>query len=123
MQQGRILIVGQKKDSAYAIRNVFDMERLEIEVALELDVAKAVLLERVIDLIILEPAVCLQDDFDLVDFQLDHDLGVPMVLVGGEASGARRKVRSKQAVKVHLVQADGFRLLEFVRDFDLRKQS
>ncbi len=116
MERGRILIVGQKKDSAYAIRNVFDLERHELEVALQLDVAKAVLLERVIDLIILEPAVCLQDDFDLVDFQLDHGLEIPMVLVGGEASGARRKIRSRQSVKVHFVPADGFKLLEFVRD-------
>ena len=116
MERGRILIVGQKKDSAYAIRNVFDLERHELELALQLDIAKAILKERVIDLIVLDPAVCQQEDFDLVDFQLDHGLEVPIVIVGGESTGVRRKVRSKKGVKVYSVPADGFKLIDFVNE-------
>ncbi|MFQ5653984.1 MAG: hypothetical protein ACE5GW_04555 [Planctomycetota bacterium] len=115
MEKGRVLIVGCDKDSAYAIRNVFELEHIELELALMLEVAKSVLLERHIDLIIIDARLCLQDDFDLIDFQLDHGLQVPMILVGGESTGVRRKVRSRRGVKVHALPADGIRLLEFVR--------
>lgn len=119
METGRLLIVGQDKDSAYAIRNVFEMERLELELALGLDIAKEILTTRLIHLIVLDPAICLDDEFDLLDFQLDHGLEVPLVLVGGESTGVRRKVRSKKGIKVHSVPADGFKLLDFVREFEV----
>ncbi|MCA8960001.1 MAG: hypothetical protein KDC38_05790 [Planctomycetes bacterium] len=117
MEKGRLLIVGKDKDSAYAIRNVFESERLELELALQLDVAKTILTTRHIDLIILDPAVCMAKDFDLLDFQLDHGLVIPLVLVGGESTGVRRKVRTKQGIKVHTIPADGFKLLDFVHEF------
>ena len=119
MVKGRILIIGRDKDSAYAIRNVFDLESHELELALQLDVAKAVLCERRIDLIIIDPTVCQNDDFDLVEFQLDHGLTVPIVLVGGESTGVRRKVRAKGGVKIHSVPADGFKLLDFVKELQV----
>ena len=119
MERGRILVIGQKKDSAYAIRNVFDLERHELELALQLDVAKAILKERVIDVIVIDPQVCLQEDFDLIDFQLDHGLEVPVVIVGGESTGVRRKIRTKKGVKVHSVPADGFKLIDFVKEMQI----
>lgn len=115
-QKARILIIGQEKDAAYAIRNVFELEQHEMELALQLDVAKAILRERQIDVVVLDPAVCLQSDFDLIDFQLDHGLQVPLVLVGGESTGVRRKVRSRGGIKVHNCAADGFKLLDLVRE-------
>ena len=118
MKKGRILIIGRDKDSAYALRNVFELEPHELELALQLDVGKAVLRDRRVDLIVLDPAVCLQDDFDLVEFQLDHGLEVPIVLVGGESTGVRRRVRSKGGVRVSSVPADGFKLLDFVRELE-----
>ncbi len=118
MEMGRILIIGHDKDSAYAIRNVFELECHEIELALQLEVAKSVLVERHIDLIVLDPVVCLDQEFDLIDFQLDHGLEVQLVLVGGESTGVRRKVRSKRGVRVHTVPADGFKLIEFVRSLE-----
>ena len=42
--------------------------------------------------------------------------GTLMVIVGGESTGVRRKVRSKKGVKVHSVPADGFKLLDFVKE-------
>ena len=118
MKKGRILIIGRDKDSAYALRNVFELEPHELELALTFDVAKTVLRERRIDLVILDPQVCLKEDFDLIDFQLDYGLEVPLVLVGGESTGVRRKVRSKGGVKVHSVPADGFKLIEFVKELE-----
>lgn len=117
MKTGRLLIVGKDKDSAYAIRNVFETERLELELALNLDVAKTILTTRQVDLIVLDPAVCMVKDFDLIDFQLDHGLVVPLVLVGGESTGVRRKIRTKKGITVHSVPADGFKLLDFVAEF------
>lgn len=116
MEKARILIIGQEKDSAYAIRNVFELEQHELELALNLDVAKAILKERQLNVIVLDPAVCLVEGFDLIDFQLDHGLLVPMVLVGGESTGVRRKIRSRGGIKVHSCPADGFKLLDLVRE-------
>lgn len=119
METGRLLIVGQDKDSAYAIRNVFEMERLELELALSLDLAKEILTTRQVHLIVVDPAICLETDFDLLDFQIDHGLEVPLVLVGGESTGVRRKIRSKKGIKVYSVPADGFKLIDFVRQFEV----
>lgn len=116
MDKARVLIVGQEKDSAYALRNVFELDRHEIELALQLEVAKSILTERQIDAIVLDPAVCLQDDFDLIDFQLDHGFEVPMILVGGESTGVRRKIRTRGGVRVLYCPADGFKLLDLVRE-------
>ena len=118
MKKGRILILGNHKDSAYAMRNVFDLEPHELELALQLDVAKSILCDRRIDLIVLDPMVCLQEGFDLIDFQLDHGLRVPIVLVGGESTGVRRRFRSKGGVKVQSVPADGYKLIDFVREME-----
>ncbi len=117
MDTGRLLIVGKDRDSAYAIRNVFESERLELELALHLDVAKTILTTRHVDLIVLDPAVCMNKEFDLIDFQLDHGLVIPLVLVGGESTGVRRRIRSKKGIKVHSVPADGFKLLDFIHEF------
>ena len=116
MEKARILIIGQEKDSAYAIRNVFELDQHEQELALNLDVAKAILKERHINVIVLDPAVCLVEGFDLIDFQLDHGLSVPLVLVGGESTGVRRKIRSRGGIKVYSCPADGFKLLDLVRE-------
>ncbi len=114
--KSRLLIIGRDKDSAYAIRNVFEMESHELELALHLDVAKSVMIERQVDLVVLDPVVCLQEDFDLIDFQLDHGIAVPMILVGGESTGVPRKIRSRGGIKVHSCPADGFKLIDVVRD-------
>ena len=116
MRKGRLLIIGHDRDAAYALRNVFEMAPHELEVTMQLDVAKEVLRERHLDLIVIDATVCLDASFDLVDFQLDHGIEVPLVLVGGESTGVRRKVRSKQGINVDYVDADGFQLLTFVAD-------
>ena len=117
MEMGRILIIGQEKDSAYAIRNVFELERYELELALQIDVAKSILTTRHIDLIVLDPHISCDENFDIIDFQLDHGLEIPIVVVGGELVGAKRKVRTRRGIQVYTVQADGYKLLDFVRAF------
>jgi len=75
------------------------MEPYELEVTLALDVAKGVMRERHVDLIVIDANCCLQEEFDLIDYQLDHGLEIPMVLVGGESTGIRRRIRSKKGIR------------------------
>ena len=116
MRKGRILIIGHDRDAAYALRNVFEEEPYELEVTLQLEVAKQVLRDRHVDLAVVDATCCLDEGFDLIDFQLDHGLEVPILLVGGESTGVRRRVRSKQGIVVEYVDADGFQLLTHVGD-------
>ncbi|HIA28328.1 MAG TPA: hypothetical protein EYN79_09525 [Planctomycetes bacterium] len=113
-QMPRILIIGHDRDASYAMRNVFDNQPFELEICLGIAVAKSVLLERRIDLLIVDAQVCLEPEFDLIDFQIDHGVKIPVLLVGGENSGVRRSVRSKQGVHISYVDADGDLLLDWV---------
>ena len=115
MRKGRLLIVGHDRDAAYALRNVFETEPYELEVALGLEVVKSVMRERHVDLVVIDATLCLGEGFDLIDYQLDHGLDIPMVLVGGESTGIRRKIRSKKGITVEYCDADGFRLLAYVQ--------
>ena len=116
MRKGRLLIIGHDRDAAYALRNVFENEPYELEVTLGLDVVKNVMRERHVDLIVVDATVCLEDGFDLIDFQLDHGLDIPIVLVGGESTGIRRRIRSKKGITVEYCDADGFQLIEYVQE-------
>lgn len=118
-QKPRILIIGHDRDSAYALRNVFDNQPYELEIGLGIEVAKSVLLERKIDLLLVDAQVCMQPEFDLIDFQIDHGVKIPVLLIGGESSGVRRSVRSKQGVEVSYVDADGDQLLGWVRSCEV----
>ena len=116
MRKGRLLIIGHDRDAAYALRNVFETEPYELEVTLGLEVAKGVMRDRHVDLVIVDATVCMDEGFDLIDYQLDHGLDIPLVLVGGESTGIRRKIRSKKGITVEYCDADGFRLITYVKD-------
>lgn len=115
MRKGRLLIIGHDRDAAYALRNVFELEPYELEVTLALDVAKSIMRDRHVDLVVVDAMVCLEDDFDLIDYQLDHGLELPLVLVGGESTGIRRRIRTRKGIQVDYVDADGFQLIEYVQ--------
>ncbi len=114
MRRHRILVIGLDRDSAYAMRNVFEFERHEIDVTTEMEVVREVLIERAYDLIIVDARVCLQEEFDLVDFQLDRGLLVPLIVIGSENTGLRRSLRSRQGLEVVHLDLDGHQLIETV---------
>lgn len=87
MKQGRILILGKDKESAYELRSLFDDERYELEIALTDAVAKTVLAERLMDLVIIDSQLVSANDFSLFDFLLDRDIRVRIVVVGPHAAG------------------------------------
>lgn len=118
MQRNRILVMGQDRDAAYAIRNLFEFERHDIDVSIEFEVIREALVERAYHLLLLDSRVCQDEDFDLVDFQLDRGLQVPLVVIGGENSGLRRSLRSRQGLQVIHVDLDGEQLLETVNNWN-----
>ncbi len=118
MRRHRILVLGLDRDSAYAIRNVFEFERHEIDVCLEMEVVRDVLVERAYDLIVVDARVCQHEDFDLVDFQLDRGLRVPLIVIGSENTGLRRTLRSRQGLEVVHLDLDGHQLLETVESWN-----
>jgi len=114
MKRQRILVLGLDRDSAYAMRNVFEFERHEIDVCIDMVVVRDVLVERAYDLIIVDARVCQLEEFDLVDFQLDRGLRVPLIVIGSENTGLRRSLRSRQGLEVVHLDLDGHQLLETV---------
>ena len=114
MKRQRILLLGLDRDSAYAMRNVFEFERHEVDVCIDLEVVRDVLVERSYDLVIVDARVCQLEEFDLVDFQLDRGLRVPLIVIGSENTGLRRSLRSRQGLEVIHLDLDGHQLLETV---------
>lgn len=123
MQRQRILAMGLDRDSAYAIRNIFEFERHDIDVCTDLEVARDVLVERNYDLVIVDARICKDEDFDLIDFQLDRGLSVPMIVLGSENTGLRRSLRSRQGIEVVHVDLDGHQLLEAVNSWSGREST
>jgi DNA-binding NtrC family response regulator len=121
MQRQRILVLGLDRDAAYAIRNIFEFERHDIDVCTELDLAREVLVERNYQLIIVDARVCMNEEFDLVDFQLDRGLEAPIIVLGSENTGLRRSLRSRQGLEVVHVDLDGHQLLETVNTWSERE--
>ncbi len=121
MQHLRILTMGLDRDSAYAIRNIFEFERHDIDVCTDLEVARDVLIERNYDLMIIDARICKDEEFDLVDFQLDRGMNVPLIVLGSENTGLRRSLRSRQGLEVVHVDLDGHQLLETVNSWSDRE--
>ena len=117
MNRNRILVLAQDRDAAYAIRNLFEFERHDIDVSIELEVVREALVERAYHLLLLDSRVCHHEEFDLVDFQLDRGLQVPLVVIGGENTGLRRSLRSRQGLQV-IHDLDGEQLLETVNNWN-----
>ena len=113
--------MGLDRDSAYAIRNIFEFERHDIDVCTDLEVARDVLIERNYDLMIIDARICKDEEFDLVDFQLDRGMNVPLIVLGSENTGLRRSLRSRQGLEVVHVDLDGHQLLETVNSWSDRE--
>ncbi len=123
MQRQRILVMGLDRDAAYAIRNIFEFERHDIDVCTELEMAREVLVERSYSLLIVDARVCMNEEFDLVDFQLDRGLNAPLIVLGSENTGLRRSLRSRQGLEVVHVDLDGHQLLETVNSWNERESA
>jgi DNA-binding NtrC family response regulator len=98
MERGRILIVGQTKESTYEIRNLLDNRRYELEIALSKDVAKMILSQRRMDLLILHTEMLDAETDDFFEFLEERGVDLPVFVVGEEAQRFREAVPARAGV-------------------------
>ena len=85
MDRGRILILGQSKETTYEIRNLLDNKRFELEIALNQEVGRQVLVNRQMSLIMIHTEM-LQSTEDFFAFLNERAIEVPVLVLGEEAS-------------------------------------
>ncbi|MGQ9590966.1 MAG: hypothetical protein ACUVYA_11795 [Planctomycetota bacterium] len=85
MERGRILIVGQTKENTYEIRNLLDQESYELEIALSREVAKQILLQRRMNVLVLHTEAVGPEMEEFFEFLDDRGIEIPTVVLGDEA--------------------------------------
>ena len=98
MERGRILIIGNSKETTYEIRNLLDNRRFELEIALSPDVGKTILTERWMNLLIIHTELLDERSAKLFEFLADRDIDIPILILGEEARKFRGAVRSRSEV-------------------------
>ena len=98
MDRGRILIMGQTKESTYEIRNLLDNKRYELEIALSRDVGKLILAQRRMNLLILHTEAVEGDMEEFFDFLEERGIDIPIFLLGEEAKRFRETLPSRSEV-------------------------
>ncbi len=86
MERGRILILGNSKESTYEIRSLLDNKRFEVEIALSPEVGKAVLSTRQMSLVMVHTEMLKQEDLDFMSFLKDRLERTPLAVLGEEAT-------------------------------------
>jgi len=99
MERGRILIIGNSKESTYEIRNLLDHRRFELEIALSPDVGRSILSERWMNLIILHTEMMDQNSEKLLEFFSERDIDIPILILGDEAEKYRASIRTRREVE------------------------
>jgi len=98
MDRGRILILGQTKESTYEIRNLLDHRRYELEIALSRDVGKLILAQRKMNLLILHTEMLGAEMEEFFEFLEEKGIEIPIFLLGEEAKKFRESLPEKQEV-------------------------
>ncbi len=84
MERGRILILGSNKETTYEIRNLFDNQRFELEIALSAEVGKRVLSSRKMNLIMIHSDVLRGHDSEFLELLKNRDYKIPVVVMGDQ---------------------------------------
>jgi response regulator RpfG family c-di-GMP phosphodiesterase len=98
MERGRILILGQTKDSTYEIRNLLDNRRYELEIALSREVAKQILAQRRMDLLIIHTEMLDPEMAEFFEFLEERGIELPVFVLGEEADKFRDTVPVRSEV-------------------------
>jgi DNA-binding response OmpR family regulator len=98
MERGRILILGQTKESSFEIRNLLDNRRYELEIALSPDVGKSILSSRCMNLLIVHTETMGEDAREFFDFLEDQGISIPIMILGEEAGRFRDVVPGRRMV-------------------------
>ena len=99
MERGRILILGNSKETTYEIRNLLDHHRFELEIALNPDVAKLILGERWMNLLIIHAELMNEKSSKLFEYIYDRDLDIPIMILGEEATKFRESLDQRNEVE------------------------
>jgi DNA-binding response OmpR family regulator len=99
MERGRILIIGNSKETTYEIRNLLDNRRFELEIALTPEVGRTILSERWMNLLIIHTELLDERSMKLFEFLADRDIEIPIMILGEEARKFRDVVRSRNEVE------------------------
>jgi hypothetical protein len=92
MERGRILILGQTKENSYEVRNLFDNRRFELEFALNKEMGKFVLSNRLMNLLILHTEAIDEEATEFFAFLNDKGISIPVVIVGEDAASFREQI-------------------------------
>lgn len=98
MDRGRILILGQSKESTYEIRNLLDTRRFELEIALSRDVGKMILAQRRMDLLILHTEMIDAEMEEFFEFLEEKGIEIPVFVLGEEAQRFREQLPRRAEV-------------------------
>ena len=88
MDRGRILILGNNKETTYEIRSLLDNQQFELEIALSPEVCKSVLANRQMNLIMIHAELLQENDPEFLEYLKDRSSQVPVVIMGGETEPA-----------------------------------
>jgi response regulator RpfG family c-di-GMP phosphodiesterase len=99
MERGRILILGQSKESTYEIRNLLDHRNYELEIALSREVGKSILAQRHMSLLILHTEALDGETSEFFEFLEDRGIDIPVFVLGAEAKRLGESLPSRGAVK------------------------
>lgn len=89
MERGRILILGQSKEHSYEVRNLLDNRKFEMEIALSVDVAKTILTQRYMNLLVLHTEVPVEAMKEFFLFIRDRGIDLPLLIFGEETTQVR----------------------------------
>lgn len=115
MERGRILIVGNTKESTYEIRNLLDNRRYELEIALTPEVGRNILSERWMNLLIIHTEMLDERSQKLFEFLQDRDIDIPILILGEEAERYREVVPARNEVECFEKPYPVDEMLSFIR--------
>lgn len=98
MERGRILIMGQTKESTYEIRNLLDAKKFELEIALSKDVGKMILSQRQMSLLIIHTEMVDGDGREFFEFLEERGIDIPVLLLGEETGKLREALPAEASV-------------------------
>lgn len=101
MERGRILILGQTKESTYEIRNLLDNNKFELEIALSGDVGKTILSQRQMDLLILHTEMLSDAADEFFSFLKENDLEIPVFILGEETARFQETAPKTSSVRCY----------------------
>ena len=92
MDRGRILILGNSKESSFELRNLFDNHRFELEIALNKEIGKTVLSSRMMNLIVMHTETINEESTEFFSYLTGRGISLPLMVLGEDADSCSEKI-------------------------------